>query len=84
MTGPRPVSSCAVFDDAQRDRFVATVAGALTGVRGDVLERAFEYWRIIDEATGSASVRENRDEGGRPLRADAVLEEAGPAKTEDT
>ncbi|HSO64351.1 MAG TPA: catalase, partial [Ornithinibacter sp.] len=41
-----------VFDDAQRDRFVATVAGALGGVREDVLERAFVYWKNVDAEVG--------------------------------
>lgn len=41
-----------VFDDAARDRFVATVAGALNGVRSDVLERATRYWRNVDETIG--------------------------------
>src|SRR5690606_26844704 len=42
-----------VFDDAQRDRLVETVAGALSGgVRSPVLERAFEYWKSIDPDVG--------------------------------
>ena len=42
-----------VFDDAQRDRLVETVAGALSGgVRSPVLERAFEYWKSIDADVG--------------------------------
>jgi catalase len=42
-----------VFDDAQRDRFVETVANhLLADVQGDVLERAFEYWRNVDEESG--------------------------------
>ncbi len=41
-----------VFDDAARDRFVETVAGALAGVRQDVLERAFDYWHHVDTAIG--------------------------------
>jgi catalase len=32
-----------VFSAAERDEFVATVAGALSGITGDVLERAFRY-----------------------------------------
>jgi catalase len=43
-----------VFDDAARDGLVETVAGSLAGgVRSPVLERAFEYWKSIDPATGS-------------------------------
>src|SRR5699024_10663570 len=34
-----------VFDDAQRDRFVETVAGALEGVAEPVLSNAFQYWK---------------------------------------
>ncbi|MGK2930087.1 MAG: catalase [Acidimicrobiales bacterium] len=42
-----------VMDDAQRDRLVANVVGHLSdGVSRMVLERAFEYWRNIDKATG--------------------------------
>lgn len=41
-----------VFDDAQRDRLVETVSGALTGVREPVLSRAFEYWKNIDAEVG--------------------------------
>ena len=42
-----------VFDDAQRDRLVQTVAGSLQGgVHGDVLSRAFDYWKSIDAAVG--------------------------------
>lgn len=43
-----------VFDDAQRDRFVATVAGALSsGVSDEVLERAFRYWKSVDGGIGA-------------------------------
>ena len=42
-----------VMDDAQRDRLVANVVGHLqAGVSDEVLQRAFEYWRKIDKATG--------------------------------
>ncbi|NLC35125.1 MAG: catalase [Alcaligenaceae bacterium] len=42
-----------VFNDAQRDSLVETVAGALLGgVRSPVLERAFEYWKNIDADVG--------------------------------
>jgi catalase len=51
-----------VWDDAARDRFVENVAGHLAdGVGDDVLERAFEYWRSIDQGMGDrveARVRE--------------------------
>jgi catalase len=42
-----------VMDEAERDRLVSNVAGALKGVkREDVLARAFEYWRAIDPTIG--------------------------------
>jgi catalase len=42
-----------VFDDAQRAELVETVAGALGGVSGQVLERAFAYWKNVDADIGS-------------------------------
>ncbi|MDJ0384183.1 catalase [Streptomyces sp. G-G2] len=42
-----------VMDDAARDRLVSNVAGHLgAGVSPAVRERAFQYWRNIDKATG--------------------------------
>ena len=41
-----------VFSDKQRDSLVETVAGALSGVRPPVLERAFGYWKNIDGEIG--------------------------------
>jgi catalase len=42
-----------VWNDEQREQFVQTVAGHLLGgVRGEVLERAFEYWKNVDAETG--------------------------------
>ncbi|MGI5339783.1 catalase [Streptomyces sp. CA-181903] len=42
-----------VYDDAARDRLVATVSGhLLNGVSAPVLSRALQYWRNIDKATG--------------------------------
>lgn len=42
-----------VWNDAQRDRFVDQVAGSLLGgVHGVVLDRAFQYWKDVDAATG--------------------------------
>jgi catalase len=42
-----------VMDEAQRDRLVSNVVGHLKkGVSDPVLERAFEYWRNIDEQIG--------------------------------
>ena len=42
-----------VFDDAQRDRFVETLTDQLTGLDPKVQERAFQYWKNVDETTGS-------------------------------
>jgi catalase len=43
-----------VWDDAQRTAAVDTVAGALAGgVTGDVLDRAFQYWRSVDADFGA-------------------------------
>ncbi|MDI3331289.1 MAG: catalase [Micrococcus sp.] len=41
-----------VFDDAQRSRFVQTVAGALDGVQEPVLSNAFQYWKNVDATIG--------------------------------
>ncbi|MFI9719021.1 catalase [Streptomyces sp. NPDC052396] len=42
-----------VLDDAARERLVSNVAGhLLAGVSRPVLERALQYWRNIDKATG--------------------------------
>ena len=42
-----------IWNDAQRAEFVDTVAGHLLGgVKGDVLERAFDYWKNVDGDTG--------------------------------
>jgi catalase len=42
-----------VWDDAQRDRFVENVSGHLAkNVGDDVLARAFDYWKSIDEGMG--------------------------------
>lgn len=42
-----------VMDEAQRDRLVANVVGHLKkGVTAPVLERAFSYWRDIDQEIG--------------------------------
>jgi catalase len=56
-----------VFDDAQRDRFVETVAGALGGVRDDVLERAFAYWGNVDAEIGKRIEERVRAGEGDPI-----------------
>jgi catalase len=42
-----------VLDDDARERLVSNVAGhLLDGVSEDVLARAFEYWKNIDQEIG--------------------------------
>ncbi|WP_344707688.1 catalase-related domain-containing protein [Marihabitans asiaticum] len=41
-----------VFDDAARERLVATVAGTLDDVVEPVLSNVFTYWSNIDEQIG--------------------------------
>ncbi|OYO25163.1 catalase [Enemella dayhoffiae] len=55
-----------VFDDAQRERFVETVVGHLKGgVSGDVLQRAFQYWKNVDAEIGRRIEEAyGKDEGG--------------------
>jgi catalase len=41
------------MDDAERQRLVSNVAEHLrNGVSGEVLQRAFQYWRNIDKEVG--------------------------------
>jgi catalase len=54
-----------VWDDAQRAELVDTLAGHLLGgVKGEVLERAFEYWKNVDGETGKLIEEKVRAEGG--------------------
>ncbi|MET9326594.1 catalase [Tsukamurella sp. NPDC003166] len=54
-----------VMDDGQRERLVSNVSGHLfDGVTEPVLERAFEYWRNIDEGIGERIERAVREERG--------------------
>ena len=68
-----------VWDDAARERFVGNVAGHLGGgVSEPVLERAFDYWRQVDEEIGKrieAAVRSGRtnDPAPHPTEADGVV-----------
>ena len=55
-----------VFDDAARDRFVKTVAGALKGVQADVLARAFDYWRNVDQSIGDRIEAQHKADAGAP------------------
>ena len=42
-----------VLDDEARDRLVSNIVGhLLDGVTEPVLQRAFEYWRNVDEDLG--------------------------------
>jgi catalase len=55
-----------VMDDAQRDRLVEQVSGSLLGgVRGEVLERALDYWSRIDPDVGKRIEKNVRDGLGR-------------------
>jgi catalase len=43
-----------VLDDAAKARLVTNISNHLSnGVEGDVLERAFEYWRSVDADLGA-------------------------------
>lgn len=54
-----------VFDDAARERFVDNVVGHLcNGVSPEVLERAFQYWRNVDQDMGDRIAAEVRDKKG--------------------
>ncbi len=74
-----------VFDDAQRDRFVDTVAGALGGVREDVLERAFAYWRNVDAEVGKRIEAKVRADSGDAIPGmedeDVTAASTEPAET---
>jgi catalase len=53
-----------VFDDAQRDKLVEQVAGSLLGgVRSPVLERAFAYWKSVDDEVGRRIEQKVREGG---------------------
>jgi catalase len=42
-----------VMNDAERDRLVSNVAGALSGIVSDeIRDRAFQYWKNIDKKVG--------------------------------
>jgi len=69
-----------VWNDEQRAAFVKTVAGHLLGgVKGDVLERAFDYWKRVDADTGKQIeelVRAEADLGAPGAQPGAAKEEA--------
>jgi len=54
-----------VWNDAQRAEFVDTVAGHLLGgVKGEVLLKAFDYWKSVDGDTGKQIEEKVRAGGG--------------------
>ena len=67
-----------IWNDAQRAEFVDTVAGHLLGgVKGEVLEKAFDYWKSVDGDTGKQIEEKVRagiggdNPGGEPGQAKA-------------
>lgn len=63
-----------VWNDAQRTEAVETISGALGGgVSGDVLDRAFQYWRNVDADLG-ARIEKAVREGGVPEPVDGMSE----------
>ncbi len=63
-----------VFNDAEHQSLVDTVAGALLGgVRSPVLERAFEYWKSIDADIGRR-IEEKVRSGSAPEPAAGMSE----------
>ncbi len=72
-----------VFDDAARDRFVATVSGGLVGIHSGVLDRAFHYWSCVDGDIGArikAAVKEAESEAADSSSEDTVKESTGNTK----
>ena len=76
-----------VWDDEIREAFVKTVAGHLLGgVEGDVLERAFEYWKSVDADTGKKIeelVRQGIDAGAPGAQPGEAKEDASSPIVED-
>ncbi|MBA8794445.1 catalase [Friedmanniella endophytica] len=64
-----------VFDDAARERLVATVASTLGTVQPELRSKVYDYWRSIDKATGDAVA--DMVEGGREPA------DVGPAPASD-
>ncbi|MEO7125903.1 MAG: catalase [Nakamurella sp.] len=56
-----------IFNDAQRDGLVAQVSGALSGLTGTVLERAFGYWKSVDATIGARIERSVRKSASSPI-----------------
>ncbi|WP_380168534.1 catalase [Jannaschia sp. R86511] len=67
-----------VFDDAARERFLTNVTGhLLNAVSEPVLERAFQYWKNVDEGMGTRIENVVRGalaggDGGAPEPGDGV------------
>ncbi|MFD1718090.1 catalase [Georgenia deserti] len=56
-----------VFDDAEREEFVKNVAGHLQdGVHGEVLQRAFQYWKNVDAEIGARIEAAYHEAVGQP------------------
>ena len=76
-----------VWNDEIREAFVKTVAGHLLGgVEGDVLERAFEYWKSVDSDTGKKIeelVRQGIDAGAPGAQPGEAKEDASSPIVED-
>ncbi len=76
-----------VWTDEIRENFVQTVAGHLLGgVEGDVLERAFEYWRNVDAECGKKIeelVRQGIDAGAPGAQPGDAREAASSPVVED-
>ncbi len=73
-----------VFDDGERERLVSNVAGHLAkDVSEPVLERAFEYWRNIDQSIGERIEKATRKMmGGKSDKPGMASAEAIPEPAE--
>ena len=59
-----------VMDDSARDRLIDTVSNILSGLRREeVLQRAFEYWRNIDQSGGQRYRGRHAGEAGADGKA---------------
>jgi len=60
-----------VYDDAAKERFLDTIAGAVSGVkREDIRERAIQYWTNVDASLGRA-LRDRLQSGVQTPNEDA-------------
>jgi catalase len=61
-----------VFDDATRERFLATISGGVGAIKSaDIKERAIQYWTNVDADLG-AKLRANVGAGAAESRAEAA------------